>query len=70
MAAILADANFKFILLNEKDRIRIQISQQCDHRSPIDINLALVQIMAWRRRGDKPLPEAMLTQFTDAYMRH
>ena len=28
----------------------------------------LVQVMAWRRTGDKPLPEAMLTQFTDAYM--
>ena len=26
--------------------------------------------MAWRRTGDGPLPEAMLTQFTDAYMRH
>ena len=28
---------------------------------------ALVQIMAWRRPGDKPLFEPMLTQFTDAY---
>ena len=26
--------------------------------------------MAWRRIGDKPLSEPMLTQFTDAYMRH
>ena len=26
--------------------------------------------MAWRRIGDKPLSESMLTQFTDAYMRH
>ena len=31
---------------------------------------ALVQIMAWRLSGDKPLPEPMLTQFTDAYMWH
>ena len=23
--------------------------------------------MAWRRTGDKPLPEPMMTQFTDAY---
>ena len=23
--------------------------------------------MAWRRTGDKPLPETMLTQFTDIY---
>ena len=24
--------------------------------------------MAWRQRGDKPLPELMLTQFTDPYI--
>ena len=37
---------------------------------PIDNKAALVQVMAWRRTGDKPLPESMRTQFTDAYMRH
>ena len=26
--------------------------------------------MAWRRIGDKPLSEPMLTGVTDAYMRH
>ena len=26
--------------------------------------------MAWRRTGDKPLSELMMTQFNDAYMRH
>ena len=31
---------------------------------------ALVQVMAWHRTGEKPLPESMLTQFTDAYIRH
>ena len=31
---------------------------------------ALVQIMAWRRTGDKPLSEPMMTQLNDAYMRH
>ena len=33
---------------------------------------ALVQIMAWRRLGDKPLSEPMTvdSKFTDAYMRH
>ena len=31
---------------------------------------ALVQIMAWRRLGDKPISEPMLTPFTDAYMRY
>ena len=31
---------------------------------------ALVPIMAWRRPGDKPLSEQMLTRFTEAYMWH
>ena len=31
---------------------------------------ALVHVMAWHRTGDKALSEPMLTQFTDAYMRH
>ena len=36
----------------------------------IDNKPALVQVMAWRRIGDKPLPETMMAQFTDAYMLH
>ena len=47
-----------------------QISLKFVPRSPIDNKPALVQVMAWRRTGDKPLPEPMMTQFTDAYMRH
>ena len=39
-------------------------------KGPTDNNPALVEIMAWRRIGDKPLSEPMLTRFTDAYMRH
>ena len=41
-------------------------------KGPIDNNLTLVQIMSWRRIGDKPLFEPMLSQLTDAYtcMRH
>ena len=34
----------------------------------IDNMLALVQTMAWRRRGDILLPETILTQFNDAYI--
>ena len=30
----------------------------------------MVQIMARRRIGDKPVSEPMLTHFTDAYMRY
>ena len=70
MAAILADDNFKRIFLNENDKIPIQISLKFVPSSPIDYKSALVQVMAWRRRGDKPLHESVLTQLTDAYMRH
>ena len=70
MSAIMADSNFKCIFLNENDRTPIQISPQSVPRSPIDNKPALVQVMAWRRTGDKPLPELMLTQLTDAFMWH
>ena len=70
MAAILADDNFKCIFLNENDRIPIRISLKFIPRSPIDNKPALVQVMAWHRTGDTPLPKLMLTQFSDAYMRH
>ena len=70
MAAVLADDIFKCILLYENDNIPIQLSLKLVPRSPIDNESALVQVMAWRWTGDKPLPEPMMTQFTDAYMRH
>ena len=68
MAAILADDIFKFVFLNENGRILIQISLKFVSRNPIDNKPALVQVMAWRQIGDKPLPEPMMAQFTDAYM--
>ena len=61
-----ADDIFKCIFVNEKFRILIKISLKFVPRGPID-NPALVSIMAWRRIGDKPLSEPMLTQFIDAY---
>ena len=70
MAAILANDIFNCILLNENVRIPIQISLKIVPRSPTDNKPLLVQAMAWRRTGGKPLPEPMITQFTDAYMRH
>ena len=70
MDAILADDNFKCIFLNENDRIPIQISLKFGPRSPIDDKPELVRVMAWRRSGDKPLPEPILAQFTDTYMWH
>ena len=70
MATILADDIFKCILLNENDKIPIQLSLKLVPRSPINNKPALVQVMAWRWTGDKPLAEPMMTQFLDAYMRH
>ena len=64
----LADDAFRYIFLNGK--FYIKISLKFVPKGPIDNNPALVQIMAWRRIGDKPLSESMLTSFTDAYMRY
>ena len=65
-----ADNTFKRISLNENVRDAIKISLKVVPRGPINNIPALVQIMAWRRPGDKPLSEPMLYQLTDAYMRH
>ena len=70
MAAILADDIFKCIFLNKIFRISIKISLKFVPKVPLYNKSALVQVMAWRRTGDKPLPKPMLTQFTDVYMRH
>ena len=70
MAAILADDIFKCIFLNENYRISIQISLKLVPRSPFDNKPALVQVMTWPRIGNKPLPEPIMSQSTDAYMRH
>ena len=51
------DNIFKFIFLNENVRILIKISLKFVPKSPINNTLALVQIMAWRRPGDKSLSE-------------
>ena len=55
-----ADDTFKRIFSNDNVRILIKISLKFNPKGPI-INIpALVQIMAWRRPGDKPLSEPML----------
>ena len=46
------------------------MSLKCVPKGPIDNNQALVQIMAGRQIGDKPLSEPMLTRFTGAHMRY
>ena len=44
----------KCIFLNEIARISIRISLKFILKYPIDNKSALVQVMAWRRTGDKP----------------
>ena len=66
MARHFADNSFKHIFMNENFCISIWISLEFVPKGPIDNNSALVQTMAWRQTGDKPLPELMLTQFADA----
>ena len=39
-------------------------------KGSIDDKLASVQVMTCRQTGDKPLPEPILTQFTNTYMQH
>ena len=55
-----ADGTFKSIFLNENVIISIKISMKLVPKGPINNNPALVQIMAWRRSGDKPLSEPMM----------
>ena len=50
----------KCIFLNEYVWISIKISLKFVRKGPIKIIPALVQIMAWRRPGDKPLSEPMM----------
>ena len=65
-----ADDIFKCIFMNEKVCILNRLSLKFVPKGLIDDIPTLVQIMAWRRWGDKPLSEPMLIQFTEAYMRH
>ena len=69
MATISQTAFTKFIFLNEKLCILIQIWLKFVHMCPGDNKSTLVQVMAKRRTGDKSLSEPMLSQFTDVYMR-
>ena len=64
------DDIFKCIFLNENIWISKNGSMKFVPKGRINNIPALVQIMAWRRSGDKPLSEPMMMKFTDAYMRH
>ena len=57
-----ADDIFKCIFLNENVWTPIKISLKFVPKGPINNIPALVQIMAWRRPGDKPLSETMMVR--------
>ena len=66
-----ADDTFERIFLNEIIWISNKISLKYITWDIIDKYMsALIQIMGWRRPGDKPLYEPMLIQFSNAYMWH
>ena len=56
----LPDDIFKCISLNENVWISIEISLKFVRKGSINNIPALVQMMAWRRPGDKPLSEPMM----------
>ena len=55
-----ADDILKCIFFNENVLISINISLKFIPKGPVNNIPALVQIMAWRRPGDKPLSEPMM----------
>ena len=57
------DDIIKCIFLNENAWTSLQISLKFVPKVRIDNIPALVQIMAWRRPGDKPLSEPMVVSF-------
>ena len=56
------DDVFKCIFLNQNVLISIKISLKFVPKGPINNIPALVQIMAWRLPGDKPLSEPMMVR--------
>ena len=55
-----ADDVFKCIFVNENVQIAIKISPEFVPKGPINNIPSSVQIMAWRRPGDKPLSEQVM----------
>ena len=68
MAAISRTTFLNAIFLKEKDEILTKISLKFVPKGTMYNNIALIQIMAWCRKGNKPLSEPMLTWLSDAYL--
>ena len=56
------DDIFKWIFLNGNISISIKISLKFVPRGPMNNIPALVQMLTWRRSGDKPLSEPMMAR--------
>ena len=67
MVFIFTDDIFKSFLLNDDIWISTKISLTFFPKSSINSRVALIQIMTWRRTGDKQLFERMMTWCIDAY---
>ena len=61
---------FQAHFLNENFSLSTKISLKYVPWCLTDNMSALAQIMAWRRSGDKPLSDPMVSQFSDTYIRH
>ena len=61
---------FQDAFLWMKNIFFIKISLKLVLHGPVVNKWVLVQVMAWRWTGDELLPEPMLAQYNDAYMRH
>ena len=60
MAAGFVDNVFRSIIFYELSSISMQISQKYVLKGLIDNKSALIQRMAWRRSGNKPLSKPMM----------
>ena len=63
-----ADDIFKYIFMNDNVWILIKISLKFVPKGPINNILTLVQVMALRRPGDKPLSEPRMVSLPTASM--
>ena len=64
-----SDDKFKCIFLNGNFWILDKKSLEYVLLGLINDIIALIQVMAWRRTGEKPFCESMVVCFADAYMR-
>ena len=67
MDAVSQTTSSNVFFFHENDRIPIQISLKFVPRSPNDNKPMLVQVLAWRRTGDKPLSEPMIVSLRYKY---